>query len=185
MRVLVIVIAAALCGCATYSTVEPKRTTIADLYEVEPQVRWSAFRDGSSEVWTVDGYALQSLRFVKGVRDGDPVLTIKGVDKMPRFRATMHAHEVMELVVDTLTAAGAAQVEAQGPRPARLGTADGFAFDLTYLQRTGLEAQALVVGAIVKERLHLIWYSGARQHYFGRYKDDVQRLIQSVTLRPQ
>jgi hypothetical protein len=89
----------------------------------------------------------------------------------------------MELAADTLTALGNAQVEAHHLQPARFGSAQGFRFELTYVQRSGLEAQALVAGAVIRERLHLIWYSGSRAHYFPRYRDHVERLIQSVTLR--
>jgi hypothetical protein len=67
-------------------------------------------------------------------------------------------------------------------RPA-LPAADGFRFDLIYLQRTGLEAQGLVAGAVLKDKLYLILYTGARAHDFPRYRDHVERMIQSVTLQ--
>ncbi|MBI2080419.1 MAG: hypothetical protein HYT86_01640 [candidate division NC10 bacterium] len=91
--------------------------------------------------------------------------------------------EIMEFAVDSLAAAGLEKVQASGLRPERFGTAQGFRFEMTYLTRQGLEGQGTVVGAVVNERLHLIIYSGARAHYYPKYRDHVERLIQSIRLQ--
>src|SRR5215510_11428642 len=58
-------------GCAPYQLVEPTRTAIGDLYTVEPQVPWSAVDRGKVVSWTVDGFPLEAVRFVKGLADGE------------------------------------------------------------------------------------------------------------------
>jgi hypothetical protein len=62
-------------GCAPYALVEPTRTRIGESYSVDPQIRWTSLRAGGrTELWTVDGPALDSLRFMKDVGDGQSLL---------------------------------------------------------------------------------------------------------------
>lgn len=188
--VLAVLVGAA--GCAPYSLVEPSRTRIGESYSVEPQIRWTSLRDqGRTELWTVDGPALEHLRFVKDVADGQTLLgraiTTPGPggretpeDRQPRFRATMTPSEIIELVVDTWTLIGATQIEATGLRPAKFGSIDGFRFDLAFVWADGVDARAIVAGAVVRQRLQLIVYSGTRLHYFDKHRPAVDRLIDSV-----
>ena len=185
---LLLLVSVVAAGCAI-SLVEPKRTTIGDAYSVEPQIRWTSLpaRSGFT-VWTVDGAELEALTFVKGVTDGEVLMrgAIPGgpaEDKRPKFRAQMTPSEIAELVVDSFALFGAQRIETSNLRPAKFGTADGFRFEVTWITRSGLEAQALVAGAIVKGKLRLIYYSGARAHYFQKYRDDAERVLTSVRLQ--
>ena len=171
-------------GCAPYALVEPKRTAIGDLYTVEPQVQWSAVERGKIVTWTVDGFPLEAVRFVKGLDDGESLLLEQALQtKPPTFRANMTPSEILEFVVDSWSLAGAQQVRASNLRPRKFANLDGFAFDMTYLLRNGLEAQGMVVGAVAKGKLHLIIYTGARRHYFPKYKTDVDRMIDSIRIQ--
>lgn len=167
-------------GCAAYTVVEPKRTTIAGVYSVEPQIRWSASSSGKLESWTTDGFFLHALRFFKGIEDGEAIVPAAGPRALPVFRSTMTPNDIAELVVDTLSKLQAQQVEMKGLRPARFGDVDGFRFDLTYLSREGLEKEGLVSGAVIQGKLHLIVYDGATQHYFPKHRETVERLLESV-----
>ena len=86
-------------------------------------------------------------------------------------------------MVDSLAIVGAAQVQATGLRPHAFGRLDGFAFDLAYVQKNGLEPLGLVVGAVEQSKLHLIVCTGVRPHHFPKYRLDVERLIESVRMR--
>jgi hypothetical protein len=44
----------------------------------------------------------------------------------------------------------------------------------------GLNKYAIVAGAVIGEKLHLIIYSGARMHYFPKYRDAVEGIIASI-----
>ena len=194
IAVLLVVLAGAA-GCPAYTVVEPARTRVGEGYSVEPQIRWTSLRQaGRSELWTVDGPVLNWLRLVKDVADGETLLgraiTTPGPgggrtpeDKQPRFRATMTPSEIMELVVDTWTLLGASKIQATGLRPAKFGSADGFRFELAFVWPDGVEARAMVAGAVVKSRLQLIVYSGARLHYFDKYRPAVDRLFESVRVQ--
>lgn len=182
-RVVTMALAVGMAGCAAYSLIEPPRAVIGDRYSVDPQIPWSAARAGKVELWTVDGPALQAIRFVNGLSDGEPLFEGRGQEKRPIFRKGMAPTEIMELVVDSLTAAGLEKIQATGLRPEQFGAARGFRFEMTYLTRQGLEGQGTVVGAVMNERLYLIIYSGSRAHYYPKHRDHVERLIQSIRLQ--
>jgi hypothetical protein len=54
---------------------------------------------------------------------------------------------------------------------------------MNFVTRQGLEGQGSVVGGVVKEKLYLIIYSGARAHYYPKHKDHVERIIQSIRMQ--
>jgi len=191
MRVPVVLLALLLSasGCAPYAVIEPARTRIGDSYSVDPQIRWTSLREGGrTELWTVDGPALQSLRFMKDVGDGQSLLgrSVSSEerevpeDKQPRFRATMTPTEIVELVADTWSLFGASKIRATGLRPAKFGTVDGFRFELAFVWGDGAEAEATAAGAVIKQRLQLIMYSGTRLYYFDKYRVTVDRLLESI-----
>ena len=95
----------------------------------------------------------------------------------------MTPSEIMELVVDSVSTQGLERVEATGLRPEKFGAAQGFRFEMTFVTGQGLEGQGSVVGAVVKERLDLIIYSGLRAHYYPKYKDRVERIIESIRMQ--
>lgn len=193
MRVPTVLLAVLLSisGCAPYALIEPTRTRIGESYSIDPQIKWTSLREGGrTELWTVDGPALESLRFVKDVGDGQSLLGRAVVvderqvseDKQPRFRAAMTPSEVVELVADTWSLFGAAKIRATGLRPAKFGTADGFRFELAFVWDDGVEAEATAIGAVIKQRLQLIVYSGTRLYYFGKYRLTVDRLVESIRI---
>ena len=181
-------------ACAPYTVVEPTRTRIGKTYSVEPQIRWTSLREaGRTDLWTVDGPALEAVRFIKDVDDGESLLgrAIVGggpgssqiaEDKQPRFRATMTPTEIVELVVDTWALLGASKIQATGLRPVKFGAADGFRFDLAFVSADGVEGLAIGAGVVIKNRLQLILYSGTRLHYFDKHRPAVDRLIESIRL---
>ena len=174
-----------LAGCATYRLIEPGRTAVGDLYTVEPQISWSSTRTGKIELWTVDGHGLQALRFVNGIADGEGLFGGKRKDdkKMPTFRKNMTIPEIMEFVVDSVALQGADRVESAALRPYKFGNAQGFRFELSYVSSKGLEGQGTVVGTVAQGRLYLIVYSGTRVYYYPKYKDHVERIIESIRMR--
>ncbi|MFQ6016674.1 MAG: hypothetical protein ACE5KF_00610 [Kiloniellaceae bacterium] len=181
-NLITLVLLAALAACTQYSLVEVKRQTIGGVYSVEPQIAWSKTTEGKVELWTVDGPWLEALRFYKGLGDGDTLDKAPGRKKSPTYRAGMKASEVMEFVVDSLARSGASNVQARNLRPTRFGTVPGFRFDLIFLSPEGLEIDGTVAGAVVAEKLHMIMYTGARAHYYPKYKDDVERIIDSIQM---
>jgi len=170
-------------GCAVYTLVPPRQTDIGGAYTVEPQIAWSSAKADNSMLWTVDGPFLQELRFVNPVNDGEPIFERSPETKSPTFKRGMTAIEIKELVEDTLGTTGAQKIETEYFKPFKFSGQQGFQFELTYLANNGLEKQALVVGSVIEDKLYLIVYSGARAHYFPKYKGTVEKLIASIKLQ--
>lgn len=178
-----LLLALLLAGCATYSLVEPKRTPIGDRYTVEPQIPWSAAKSGKYEIWTVDGRLLQQLQFVNGLEDGEPMFKGNAQYKKQVFRKNMPASDIMELVVDGLSSDGAQKLATRNLKPAPFGGQPGFRFEANFVTKDGLEYEGLVVGAIIKDKLYLIKYTGTRAHYHPKHKEHVERLIESIRMQ--
>jgi hypothetical protein len=182
-RALALALALVLVGCARYTLVEPRTRTVADLYTVEPQIPWSATSEDQWETWTVDGPALEALRFLRGLPDGDPLIRPPGGEKRPVFRKGMTPTEIAELVADSLAAVGAQKVRVLNLHPAPFGGVPGFRFDLDYSTQTGLAKKGTAAGAVVRDRLYLILYTGMAEHYYDKHRAAVERVIESVRMK--
>ena len=173
-----------LSGCAMYTLVEPQRTEIGGLYTVEPQIPWSEATSGKTQIWTVDGPALQELRFINGIKDNEAPFGVEGQeeDRNPKFRKGMTFLEIKDLVVDGLAVTGAQKLETKNLKPVAFGDQGGFRFEMDFVTEEGLEKLGFVVGSVIKEKLYLISYSGTRAHYFAKYKEHVEKLIDSIQI---
>ncbi len=189
----------AACG-GQYSLVKTDRQVIGQAYSVEPQLEWSRQsvrfpvdpkwqETGETtrafhfyEIWTVDGFRLQSLFLFEGVPDGDPLFPRTDIpqERLPVFRGTMQAGEVSQFVVASLSQLGNNAIEARNLRPASFGTLPGFRFELAYFSQTGLKFDGMAVGTVNRGILHLILFTGARSYHFPKYRDAVERLFDSI-----
>jgi hypothetical protein len=171
-----------LAGCAAWTLVDNQRHSVAGRYSVAAQIQWSRIKQGGVELWTVDGVALQAVRFFDPLEDGSALLSrpTESDDKLPVFRSGMTPTEVQELVVHTVERSGGANVRASGLRPWRFGGLAGFRFELEFLNDSGLEMRAIFAGALDGERLLLVAYSGTRAHYYPKYLPVVERLLESI-----
>lgn len=179
---LLVALALIAVGCGRLQVAGTERVAIGRAYTVDPQIEWSAASQGNRDVWTVDGLTLQAVHFIKGVRKGWTLLGNRGAqnDEWPTFDPGMTPHESLEFIVASLSRFGLANVEPYGLRPQPFGQAQGFRFDFDFLYPDGLEGRGLAAGAVIDDRLQLILYVGARQHYFPEYLDEVEAIIASI-----
>jgi hypothetical protein len=160
---------------------------IGDVYTVDPQREWDIFRAGKVETWTVDGAPLAAVRFVTGLDQDESLFVaswLKRGSEPPKFKSFMTTAELMTFVVDSLNLVrGVREVRGSNLQVRPFGGLEGFAFDLTYLFENGLEGAGAVVGVMKDRKLQLIMYTGARMHYFPKYRADVDRIIDSIQMR--
>jgi len=191
-------------GCTHYTAVPAQRRAIGSLYSVKSNVAWSQADEGGIQVWTIDGPLLQALRFVT-LNDGDTLFRSYDKDaKLPRFRAHMTPNEVVEFFVASLKSVSggvdthqlakgmvhpagiragsinAATIDVKNLRPADFGRLPGFRFDFSFLSKEGLERQGIAFGSIHEGKLLLMVYSGTREYYFDKHKQDVEAIFSSV-----
>ena len=204
--ILLLIVLLFIGGCTHYTAVPAERRAIGDLYSVKSNVAWSQADEGGIQVWTINGPLLEALRFVT-LNDGDPLFPSTDKDaKLPRFRAHMTPNEVVEFFVASLKSVSggvdthqlakgmvqpagiragsinAGSIDVKNLRPADFGRLPGFRFDFSFLSKEGLERQGLAAGTIYEGKLLLMVYTGTREYYFEKHKQDVETIFSSVEL---
>ncbi len=179
IAVLAILLLATACVPSIVAT-PPQEPIQIGFYSVIPQTEWNRPMMIQNEIWTVDGFALQSLRFVE-VAHGE---TLSGNEdpegKAPVFRKTMLYTEIQEFIVETLASGGWANVKPKGLKPSKFGDLPGFRFSFSMLSEDGLEYDGVVLGTVRDDTLHIIAYVGTRLHYYPKYAKDVEQLFKSI-----
>ena len=192
LRILLAAAVVALAGCAqNYTLVKPERQTVGGAISVEPGIKWNkvnlhAYR-GRVEVWTLDGPALNTLLFLDGIADGEPLFTVMRRDgstpKAPVFRSSMNPLEVQELLQATVALYFQTTLaETHDLRPAKVGPDGGFRFETRLVGRDEVERDGVFVGTIRNGRLYGGWFQGAKLHYFHRYLPEFDRMVASAQL---
>ncbi len=180
---IAIAAALALTGCAAQGPTRPDGTArAAEHYQVETEVAWNRVQLDRFALWTVDGPQLQQLRFYRPLEPGDRLGSSRGGGESGlRYQGWMRAHDVVDLVTAALARSGSFQVRTEGPKPAPFGDRSGFRFGLTFASQAGLPYRVLGRGWIDgADRLHLVLYLGSQDHYFGAYREEVTRILDSL-----
>lgn len=206
LKIFLLIVYFFIGGCAHYTPVPAERRPIGTLYSVKTSAEWSQADEGGIQLWTIDGPLLEALRFVT-LNDGDALFPPADKDaKVPRFRAHMTPNEVVEFFVASLKAVSggvdthqlakgmvqpaqirsgsinAASIDVRNLRPADFGKVPGFRFDFSFLSKEGLQRQGLAFGSIYEGKLLLMVYSGTREYYFDKHKQEVETIFSSVEL---
>lgn len=187
-----------LASCAYYSAVPAGRTPVKGVMTVQPGVAWAKVNrqapdsvifatTGPVETWTIDGETLDSLVFFAGIADGAPLMELpseKGAPLSP-FRSTMTASDVMDLFETMVTrVTGTAVARTRDLRPAKLGDADGFRFEIDYTLKDDLDRTLSAVGAIKEGKLYLIAFQGSRLYHYPKYLPEFEKIVDSATFSP-
>lgn len=173
-----------LVGCATPATFESGPVTIQERLVVDA-TGWNRFADkapASTEFWTVDGIALDRLRFFVGVAEGEPLAKPLGKRPLPAFRAAMSPHEIVELY-EAFTTEDASAFSVKKISPALFLGTPGFRFEFDLTRRLDdLALRGLGYGAVADGRLYLIVYSAPALHYFAKHLPAAEAAAASARL---
>lgn len=184
--------ALALAACTTITHVQPGvRTVIEGSLAVEPSQDWShvstlSLYGAHIVVWTMDGPDLDKLCFVAGLENNASIHADRpGQAPEPKFRSNMTPTEVMELFDAAYSRPAGTPVmfKTGGLRPAKFAGHDGFRFDFSFVdQADEVERKGIATGTIHGGKLYLVFYHGARIHYFGKNLPEVEAIIRSARL---
>lgn len=190
---LVATLTVAGCAAAPYTLVPVERQVVGGGLSIEPGSAWNRVNhvlyEGKLDVWTLDGMTLNSLMFFHGVADGEPILKPRRVlaggadkeEKPPVFRSAMTPLEIQELFEDTLARIYQTPiVEARHLKPATLAGEGAFRFETRVVGRDEVERQGTAVGAVRGGKLYLLWFQGAKLHYYDRYLPEFERIVASA-----
>jgi hypothetical protein len=174
-----------LSGCMGFKAVDAAMTAdVGDGVSVTPQIAWSKvnYGTGSATVWTIDGLGLNEMRFLTGIKPGEPLMTIAGVAKKDSgaFQSTMLPDEVMELTASTLGKLNYRQIRTAALRPAAFGAAMGFRFDVNFLNDDGLQFKGVALFAERQGKLDLFLFIAPAEFYFDHYAPTVEKVFASV-----
>lgn len=184
--VIAALFAVLLSACQGYTAIKPDaRITVASRIAVSPQVMWAKPTGSgiSDAVWTIDGFGLNELHFMLGKKPGDRLFNIRGSgrDDFPAVKKGMLPNDAMDLVVNSLTRLGNAQVRSSNLAPAPFGQPDaGFRFDLNYVNADGLEMRGVALGAQRNDTVDVLLFIAPNEYYFDKLRETVDRLFQSV-----
>jgi len=184
IRLLVLLLGAALAGCTAVTLVEPgKPAAVGDGVNVMPQVRWNqiAPRKGQT-VWTQNGPAIDSVYFLTGIADGKPLYSVAGMRDadVGIFRANMLPNDVQDLVVGTMQKEGYDNVRAGSLAPCPFGAATGFCFDLDFATKDGLLMKGKVLAITRNNTLNVFEFRAPSEYYFAALVPTVDKIFASV-----
>jgi hypothetical protein len=178
-----------LAGCHTYAVaVKPGPYTVGS-YQVSLDQTWSKLDIGApsglaATVLTFDGLLLNRVYLVDSLEAGKPL--VKPVDTQkasPVFRNDMSPTELSEFISDSLAAQDYKNVEVRGLHPQAFGRSDGVRFDISAATSSGLLISGSALAAIVNGKLDAIIYLAPQEYYHDLRQADVERIMQSATLR--
>ena len=185
--------ALALNACTAITRVQPGVSTVIDgTLAVEPSKDWShvstfSLYGAHVVVWTMDGPDLDKLCFVAGLENNASIHADRpGKPPEPKFRSNMTPTEVMELFDAAYSRPGSTPVmfTTGGLRPAKFAGEDGFRFDFSFVdQADEVERKGIATGTVHGGKLYLVFYHGARIHYFAKNLPEVEAIIRSAKLR--
>jgi hypothetical protein len=177
-----------LSGCVGYTLVKGgEQLELGQGLSVKPPRDWNRSTEGKHEVWTLDGPRLQYILFVKGIEEGEQIFppsrgrTSSKKDTFPKFRKGMSLLEVRELFEASLARYNAQKIAIAGFAPAPFGGKDGFRFTYSYVTGPGLNMRGIAAGALIGDKLFMIIYRGTELYFFGRSKEDFEKILASLT----
>jgi hypothetical protein len=185
VRLLALAIAALLAGCAAPAQLDRGPVTIQERLVVD-STGWNRFVDqaaSGTEFWTIDGIALDRLRFFVAVGEGESLAKPLGKRPLPAFHAAMSPHEIVELY-EAFTTEDASAFTLTRLAPSKFLGAEGFRFEFELTRRLDhLTLRGLGYGAVVNGRLYLIIYSAPGLYYFERHLPAAEAAVASARLR--
>ncbi|MEF8753325.1 MAG: hypothetical protein V5B60_05205 [Accumulibacter sp.] len=187
-RWLLLLLLTLLAGCAGMAKVGPGEVTVRDSLAVTLDGAWNQYAIGltrKSEVWTLDGLPLDRLVFFVGIADGEALaeLAQRKDRQIPKFRASMRAHEVVEMYEVFATHDGSS-FQRLKLAPAPFAGGDGFRFEFSRVRKADeLEMRGIGYGAVRAGKLYLLIFEAARSHYYARNVGRFEAVVQSVRIR--
>ena len=197
LRLWLVLLLLLVSACTQYELVAPGRITLASGASVEATAAWNRVNqpiaEGNVIVWTRNGPILDSIIFVTGVADGEPIFRRRpqpggGTSRdepVAPFRQAMTSLEIRQLFEDTVTRVYRTPiVTTHNLMPMWFAGGDGFRFEMSLTGRDEVERQGIVYGTVRDDRLFLIWFQGTQLFHYPQLSPEVERLIGTLRFGP-
>ncbi|HTN49651.1 MAG TPA: hypothetical protein VMK32_09490 [Burkholderiaceae bacterium] len=188
-RILLIVLALFIAGCATVSKVETGEQAVSNRLVVKLDGPWNRFENFAGfpvPTWTVEGVTVDRLQFFVGIKDGTPLVRQTGEAAARRpltFKSSMEPHEIAALFQAMLTADGSS-FTLDRLEPVTFLGGPGLRFNYTLLRRIDdVRLSGMVYARVVNGELFAIQYQAPRLGFYPRYEAQIEKMAQTATLR--
>jgi hypothetical protein len=158
-------------------------------YGVTPARTWNKLgaRPGrGSEVWTLDGPALNEITFYGAIATDRPLF--REVNRrerpLPHFSSTMLLTDIPTLLENSYRAGrGVTVYSTDRMEPTRFGGRDGVRFEYSFTTDDEVRRRGEGYGAIVNGQLYLITYEAPVIHYFDGALEAYRQVVSNTTIR--
>lgn len=178
-----------LAGCIQYTIVEPGEAKFTNMTLSSP-IAWnkSPFKPSpiaGSQSWTNNGEGLDRVMFIPGVESGKPMFRSFKENSMPVYDSGMLPVELSEFVEASLTkwyGEGQVDIEVSNLAPASIDNSKGIRFDISYMAPIGYPVKGKAVVLQKDEKLYIVIFTAAEQHYFDLYEKTVDQMFESIKI---
>jgi hypothetical protein len=176
---LILVVIFQLGACAqNLSLVKTERVNINDLYSVRPNINFNQLADSKITVWTVNGFSLDRIVFINNIKDGE---TLFGDDTTNTYKKDMNEVEIAELFIESMKVFGKwADGKFENLKLGKHGPYNGFKFEKTLINQDGLSYKGLTSGAVINEKLYLVFFIATELHFFNNLQNEFLNIISSM-----
>jgi hypothetical protein len=184
---LVVLVLAALSGCATVNKMESGSQNVGERMTLTLDGAWNQVAlpgQGPAQTWTMEGLPVDVLLLYSGLKDGEAMhrATSSG-QKTFTFRASMQPDEIVGLFEGMLSRDGS-QFQLTKLEPANFGGGKGFRFEYALTRRVdGVTLSGIGYATVSKGELFALVYQAPRLTFFSRHKDRVEQIARSARVR--
>jgi len=179
-----------LIGCApSYSLVKPAPTKVAaGSFHVQPTRPWNRAPKTpgeirEKEVWTLNGLMLDGVTFIGGLKDGSAIEPQNADQRVPEFRASMLAHDLVSMLETYYRIHGVSVFETLSVAPRKFVGESGVQFDYAFIPADDVKRRGRAVMAISNGKLYLMNLNGTAVHYFDAALPEFEGLVDSAQVQ--
>ncbi|HJW24503.1 MAG TPA: hypothetical protein VJ576_06350 [Rhodocyclaceae bacterium] len=188
-KLLFIVLALVLAGCASVKKVESGNHVVGERLSLNIQGMWNHLDFPGikpAEVWTMEGVTVDEFLIYSGIRDGQamhPETAASGQAKSFVFRSAMQSEEIVSMFEGVLTRDGSS-FKLLKLEPYAFGGKKGYRFEYERNRKVdNVQLRGVGFGAVDRGELFAMLYHAPRLTFFPRHKDRVEAIAKSVVIQ--
>jgi hypothetical protein len=189
-KVLALVLAALLAGCAAVVKVEGEQTVGSKLSLRLPDA-WNklAHPNQPYEVWTQEGASLDQLRFWAGIPAGAEIVKLPAASagmkarRVPTFVTGMSPDQLVSLF-EIMYSADGSQVKITKIEPAPFAGANGVRFEfMVTVKRNDLQMRGVGWAAVRNNELYAATYHAPDLAFYGRLAPKAEAVVKTAMIK--
>ena len=190
MRFVLLLLLAALGGCASVTKVETGTRPVGDRMTVHLEGPWNHINVpglGPGQTWTMEGLTVDRLMFYSGIRDGQVVHPeLPGTQQKMKsfsFKSSMQPDEIVTMFEGMLTRDGST-FKLNKLEPATFGGLKGFRFEYAVTRKAdNVHLAGFGYGAVSKGELFSVLYMAPRLGFYPRHAPDAEKIGRSAIIK--